>query len=269
MEKKLFNKIRKMVYAKSGINISEKKKALVSSRTRKRMRKLQIDDYSQYFDYLEHDDSGKELVKFLDVISTNVTHFFRESEHFTFLEKVVKKNIANGQKKFRFWSAACSSGEEPYTMALTLSETISDKAVDIKILATDISTEVLATAMNGIYSKKKVKPINKKLLNKYFIKQNNNGRGEEYKVKQMLKKMILFRRMNLSETPFPLNKQMDMIFCRNVMIYFDQYHRERLLNELYRLLKPGGYLITGHSESITGINQNFQVVRPSIYFKNY
>ncbi|MCF7886330.1 MAG: methyltransferase domain-containing protein [Candidatus Marinimicrobia bacterium] len=266
MDKKLFNKIRKIVYDKSGINISEKKEALVSSRTRKRMRKLNIDDYQEYFDYLKQDESGKELVKFLDVISTNVTHFFRESEHFDFLADQFRKGIQQGQKKFRFWSAACSSGEEPYSMAMTLLEALNGESIDFKILGTDISTAVLANAMNGLYVEKKMNKIDKKLLKKYFIEENN-GSLKKYRASNKLKRLILFRRLNLSEIPFPIKSKMDIIFCRNVMIYFDQYHRSRLLKELYRLLKPGGYLITGHSESITGINRNFEVVRPSIYYK--
>ena len=268
MDKKLFNKICKIVYDKSGITISDKKVALVSARTRKRMRKLNIPEYKEYFDYLENDKSGKELVKFLDVISTNVTHFFRESGHFDFLTKVFKKAIQHGQRKFRYWSAACSSGEEPYSMAITLLEALNGENVDIKILGTDISTEVLARAINGVYSEKKVKPINKKLLQKYFIKKNKKD-GVQYKVKNILKDLAIFRRMNLSESPFPLKKKLDIVFCRNVMIYFDQYHRERLIREIYRLLKPGGYLLTGHSESITGIDNNFKVIRPSIYYKEY
>jgi len=266
LDKKIFDKIRKIVYDKSGINISERKVALVSSRTRKRMRKLNINDYETYFDYLSNDESGQELVKFLDVISTNVTHFFREKEHFDFLASIFRKRINNGQRKFRYWSAACSSGEEPYSMAITLLETIEEESLDIKILGTDISTEVLANAMNGKYKEKKVSDLNKQLLNKYFVKEREEGEIY-YRVKGQLKKLIVLRRMNLSNFPYPLTTPLDMIFCRNVMIYFDQNHRKKLLKELYRLLKPGGYLITGHSESITGLQNNFEVVRPSIYYK--
>lgn len=240
--------------------------ALVSSRTRKRMRELDINDYKKYFEYLSNDESGKELVKFLDVISTNVTHFFREKKHFNFLSKIFQQNLNQGQKKFRYWSAACSSGEEPYSIAITLLETLKGENVDIKILGTDISTEVLAEAINGKYPKKKVSDINKNLLDKYFVKLQKEA-GIYYKAKQRLKDLIIFRRMNLSEFPFPLSTPLDIIFCRNVMIYFDQIHRKKLLKELYRLLKPGGFLITGHSESITGLQTNFEVVRPSIYYK--
>ncbi len=268
MDKRIFDKICKIVYDKSGISISDKKVALVSARTRKRMRKLEIENYKDYFDHLENDKSGKELVKFLDVISTNVTHFFRESEHFDFLTRIFKDGLRKGQRKFRYWSAACSSGEEPYSMAITLLEALNGENVDVKILGTDISTQVLAKAINGIYVEKKVDPIENKLLKKYFLLEYKNNK-KHYRVKQRLKKLTLFRRMNLSESPLPLNRKLDMIFCRNVMIYFDQIHREKLINELYRLLKPGGYLLTGHSESITGINNDFKVVRPSIYYKKY
>ncbi len=266
MDKKTFNEIRTIVYNKSGISISEKKVALVSARVRKRMQALDISAYDKYLKYLKQDKSKNELVKLLDVISTNVTHFFRESEHFNFLTQVIKEWQAAGQNKFRFWSAACSTGEEPYTMAITLLEALNSRRVDLKILATDLSTHVLAQAINGIYPEKKVKTIPAELLKKYFT-NDKNGDQQQYLVKDNLKKLIIFRRLNLSEPPFPMKNYLDLIFCRNVMIYFDAYHRKNLIKELYRLIKPGGYLIVGHSESITGFKSDFKVIRPSIYMK--
>jgi len=266
LDQKTFNEIRRIVYDKSGISISERKVALVSARVRKRMRALDISAYNEYLKHLKQDKTKNELVKLLDVISTNVTHFFRESEHFDFLAQVIKEWLSLDQKKFRFWSAACSTGEEPYTMAITILEALEEKKVDLKILATDLSTNVLAQAINGVYPEKKVETIPPAHLRKYFINSPHNEQVQ-YRAKDNLKKLILFRRLNLSEAPFPMKNFLDIIFCRNVMIYFDTYHRKKLINELYRLIRPGGYLIVGHSESITGFQSNFKVVRPSIYIK--
>ncbi|MCD6378849.1 protein-glutamate O-methyltransferase CheR [bacterium] len=267
MNKQTFDKFRKLVYQKSGISLTEKKIALVRSRITKRLRALDINDFEEYLSYVKSDRSGGEIVNLLDVISTNVTSFFREADHFNVMKEAIEGWIAEGQKKFRFWSAACSTGEEPYTMAMIINETIKDPKADVKILATDISTQVLGKCREGKYSEEKVKPVSSVLRNRYLTKEGN-GKESLYKVKDILKNQITFTRINLSNPPFPMHGPFDMVFCRNVMIYFDNDVRMKLINEINRLLKPGGYLMVGHSESLSRLNIGFKFKCPSVYIKS-
>jgi len=266
MDKNVFNKIRQIVYKKSGINLGDNKEALVSARLSKRMRVLNISDYRDYLRYLLDDDSHQELVYMIDAISTNVTHFFREEGHFDFLSEAMADWLANGQSRFRFWSAACSTGEEPYSIAMTLLETLNGRNVDLKILATDISVSVLERCKLGNYSEEKVKRIPAHLKTKYFEVKNEEGE-KIYSAKDELKRIIVFKRLNLSNPPFPMHGPLDAVFCRNVMIYFDNDVRKRLLREIIRLLKPGGFLMVGHAESLAGMLVNLKSVKPSIYVK--
>ena len=260
-----FKKLCKVVYDNVGIVLNDNKKALVSARVRKRMTILGIDQFRDYYDYLQHESSGKELVQLLDVISTNVTHFFREAEHFDILSEAATQWVSNGQKKFRFWSAACSTGQEPYAMAMTLSEIKGMQSADLKILGTDISTQVLSHSRQGLYEEKHLKTIPPKLKNKYFEKRQN---GEvSFEIKDSIKKLISFKRLNLAKPPFPMQGPLDAVFCCNVMIYFDNKVRTILINEIYRLLKPGGYLIVGNAESLSGLDTEFKPVKPSVYIK--
>lgn len=266
MDLKTFEKFRVLVYEKSGINLNESKVALVTARVGKRLRALGVETYEDYLDILINDESGEEVVNFLDVISTNVTHFFREAAHFVHLAEVYKQWLDQGQTRFRFWSAASSTGEEPYTIAMTLKDVSDSSKIDSRILATDISTRVLAACMKGEYDAEKVNNIPKQMLSKYFQPATLNGKPA-YRVGSQLKNMIVFRRLNLSTPPFPMKGPLDAVFCRNVMIYFDNNIRKILLNEIYRLLKPGGFLYVGHAESLTGIVSNFKSVKPSVYVK--
>ena len=265
MDRNTFNKFRRLVYEKSGINLSESKEALVCARVGKRMRCLGIEDYRKYFKYVSQDTSGRELVELLDVISTNVTHFFREPQHFDFLATVVQDWAKQGQKRFRIWSAASSTGEEPYSIAITVREAL-DPCLDVKILATDISTKVLEKAKRGIYEERNVDKIPSRLLAKYFHKGIGKAKGY-YQVKKTLRDMITFGRLNLSVQPYPLSGPLDLIFCRNVMIYFDNEIRKRVIESMYSLLKPGGYLLVGHAESLTGLMSELKSVMPSVYIK--
>lgn len=266
MEQATFEKYRALIYEKSGIALASGKEALVSARVAKRLRALNLDNHRAYLRMLHEDESGQELIHLLDAISTNVTHFYREPLHFQMLEKIVAEWRQNGQQRFRFWCAASSTGEEPYTIAMTLREVFGSAKVDARLLATDISTKVLARAQEGIYSEERVKPVPKSLLGRYFDKSGPRG-AAEYTARQSLKDMILFRRLNLATPPFPMRGPLDAVFCRNVMIYFDNQVRSRLLNEIYRLLKPGGYLFVGHAESLTGMMSPLKLVRPSVYWK--
>jgi len=268
MDRQTFNRVRQLVYAKSGIALGPGKEALVSARVNRRLRVLGIDSYEAYLRRVTHDQTGEEVVQLVDAISTNVTSFFRERAHFEFLAQAMSRWLAAGQSRFRVWSAACSTGEEPYSMAVTMLEAVKGaKAdIDIKILATDISTRVLETCRQGTYPQERVDAVPPILRTCYFT-QDRSQNPASYTVKDALSKTIVFKRLNLSAPPFPMHGPLDVIFCRNVMIYFDQAVRAKLLVELRRLLRPGGYLMVGHAESLTGMMGDFKAVRPSTYMK--
>lgn len=266
MEKRIYDKLKSIVYEKAGIELGDKKQSLVAARVSKRLRELQLPDYQDYLSYLKKDVSGEELVRFIDVISTNVTSFFRETAHFDHLKEMMNLWLSQGERHFRFWSAACSSGEEPYTIAMVLLECCAGYKTDIRILATDISTRVLQKAQEGIYSEEKVKGVPEHLLERYFDIVHVNGKINYCAGKEM-REMILFRRLNLSVVPFPMHGPMDAVFCRNVMIYFDNRIRRNLLCEIERLLKSDGILFVGHAESLAGQLCNLNAVKPSIYLK--
>ncbi len=265
MDDELFNKFRKLIYEVSGIHLGDQKRALVMGRLSKRIRTLGLDDFRNYYEYIINDKSGKEIIKLIDSISTNVTHFFRESEHFDYLKEKLIEWQESGQTKFRIWSAACSTGEEPYTLTIVATEALNN-SVDLKILATDISTRVLEQCKKGEYYSHKVDNVPNYILQKYFEKRKV-GNDWVYAVRDKLKKVITFSRLNLIDAPYPMKGPFDVIFCRNVMIYFDDKVRNILINEIYRLLRPGGYLFIGHSESITSAHIGFKIVKPSVYYK--
>ncbi len=269
MESEIFNALRDIIHEQSGISLSDEKEALVSARVSKRMRALNIGTFKEYLELLQADDSGLEMTALLDVISTNVTSFFRESDHFDFLHEVIQSWRAAGQQRFRFWSAACSTGEEPYSIAMTVHNALGANgrgAGDVKILATDISTRVLGFAKAGLYPANRVEPVPQEYARRYLTRDRT--RDEEiYQVSDELRSLISFNRINLNSPRFPMSGPMDIVFCRNVMIYFDNNTRTSLLSEIHRLLKPGGYLLVGHSESLTGLTNGFTSVRPSIYVK--
>lgn len=266
METATFDKIRSLVYQQSGIDLAPGKEPLVRGRLGKRMRALGIADEAQYLRHVLNDASGDELVRLLDAISTNFTHFFREQDHFRVLESACREKLAeNRGGRFRVWSAACSSGEEPYSIAMTILDSLADSPGDARILATDISTRVLAQAVEGKYRQEEVSHIPAALRGQYF--EHSRGPEPIYQANEALRRMVTFRRMNLSKPPFPMQGPFDLIFCRNVMIYFDNTVRSRLLLEIERLLSPGGWLLVGHTESLAGIATGLKMISPSVYRK--
>lgn len=266
MDAAVFNQFRQLIYAKSGITLRDGKEALVSARIGKRMRVLGLQTHEQYLESVRSDDSGNELVQLLDAISTNLTSFFRESDHFDFLHEAIQKWADSGQRRMRMWSAASSTGEEPYSMAMTALDALNSRNVDCKILATDISTRVLRQCQLGEYPASSVDKVPPRYRSQYFLRRNGNNVGG-YSVTDEVRRMVVFRRLNLSTPPFPMKGPLDIVFCRNVMIYFDNEVRMRLLNDIYRLLKPGGFLMVGHSESLMGLQTKFKPVRASVYTK--
>jgi chemotaxis protein methyltransferase CheR len=282
LDPKTFRKFCDLVYDTAGITLGPQKEALVSARMGKRMRKLGMHSFEEYYHFVEGDSSGTELVEMLNAISTNVTHFFREPRHFDVLARLLRSWADEGQRVFRIWCAASSTGEEPYTLAMTVREAIPD-CRDIKILATDISTKVLATAQAGIYEDRHVEKVPDHLLRKYFARISGTSKsapGEgagansrdqvacvRYQASESLRGILTFARLNLAKPPFAMRGPFDAIFCRNVMIYFDNEVRRNLLSECQRLLRPGGYLIVGHAESLSGMLSNFRSVEPAVYVK--
>ncbi|MBN1292674.1 MAG: protein-glutamate O-methyltransferase [Candidatus Latescibacteria bacterium] len=259
-----YKKLAEIVYNCAGIDLGDNKKELVHARLSKILRKRKISGFQEYISMLRTDKTGDELVLLLDAISTNVTHFFREKEHFNFLIENICPHKCSGN--FHFWSAGCSSGEEPYTIAITLREYLMKSASSIPhILATDLSTKVLGKAIAGIYPMKAVENLDISLVKKYFLKGSGSSAGS-IKIKKEIAKMVTFERLNLIE-PLPFRQEFDVIFCRNVMIYFDNETRQKIVNGFYNALKPEGYLIIGHSESLNGIKHMFKYIKPTIYRK--
>lgn len=259
-----FQSIRRLVHEQSGIDLKEGKSAMVAARIGRRLRELQLDTAEQYIDHLGQ--NADEIVKLLDVISTNVTRFFREKPHFEFLDKTLTKWFSQGQKQLRIWSAASSTGEEPYSVAMTVHEVQRRMGMqcDFRMLATDISTRVLEYAQAGRYDASKIESVPAELLKRYFkpVQQAGNTCHE---VNTSLREQIMFRRLNLNQPPFPMNGPLDIVFCCNVMIYFDGDTKRHLLNDVRRLLKPDGYLIVSHTENLTGVTRQFTAIQPSIY----
>ena len=263
-----FKKFSDFVYSYCGINLHEGKKEMVRARVGKQMRLKGFSGFEDYFKFVLNDESGNEIVGLINAISTNLTSFYRESRHFDFLvhDVIPDVNKSRGHQRIRVWSAGCSTGEEPYTLAMVFLEGLQAGAqTDLKILATDISTRVLESAMMGVYPEERVKSIDAVLVRKYFQKGVSNQKGY-YKVKDDLRKLVHFARLNLMK-PFPMKGPFDVIFCRNVMIYFDQPSREKLVSRFFDFLSPGGYFFVGHSESLTGVRHPFKYVGPSIYRK--
>jgi len=265
--------IRKIVYEQSRINLGPSKKELVMARLSKRLRALDLPTYADYISMIKSPAGRDEMTNLIDSISTNHTYFFREPQHFDFLSQVVlpefcETNAKHGTKNFRVWSAATSSGEEPYTIALILDDYFETrvKGWTWNILCTDISTRVLAKAQEGIFSKDRLGPVRPDWLIRYFDK----GVGESdgfFRVKDEIRKKLTFKSLNLLAPSYPFRETFQVVFCRNVMIYFDRETQQELVNKISPLVEPGGYLIIGHAESLTNVKHPFKLVKPSIYRK--
>ncbi len=264
--------IRRLVYDKSRINLGSDKVELVRSRVQKRLRALKLDSFSAYCELLRSPGGEAELTCLLDVISTNVTEFFRESRHFEFLRKVVLpgwKSERPGQASgtFSAWSAACSSGEEVYSLAILLAEFFGEQPQDAwQVVGSDISRRMLEEAERGIYPGERMKLPTPELLRKYFQKGVRRWEGR-FRVKPLLRDQVQFRYWNLFDWPYPFGERFQVVFCRNVMIYFDRPTQEQLVTKLTEQVAPGGYLFVGHSESLIGIHHGLKSVSPSIYQK--
>ncbi len=267
-----FQLISQLVYRHCGINLHEGKKELVRARLAKLMRQGGFEQVRDYLAAVEADTTGQSFTLLIDAISTNLTSFFRENRHFEYLSQthlpaLLARKSKLGHKRLRIWSAGCSSGEEPYTLGMVFSEALGAEAGEwnVKILASDISTRVLKIAESGVYDKARVESVPPALRAKYFAANRMEGKTV-CQAGIALRRLITFRHLNLMEN-WPFTGPFEVIFCRNVMIYFDKPTQQKLVNRFHQVLQPGGLLFTGHSESLTGISHPFRYVQPTIYQK--
>lgn len=264
--------IADIVYARSRIRLGKDKQALVSGRLAKRLRQLGLETFEEYCDRLESGDDPEEISMLVDFISTNHTNFFREPAHLDFLRDQIipslMPTLIRSHQPLRVWSAACSTGEEPYSLAIVLAEHIrSHGAASWQISASDISTRVLASARSGIYAEERVQLPKPEWLPRYFQKGVGEHAGK-YRVKDCLRSQIQFHHLNLLQAQYPVPAGQHVIFCRNVMIYFDHETQQELVSKLVAQLAPGGHLIVGMSESLLNIRHTLKPVKPSVYQKN-
>lgn len=265
-----FERFCKIVRDHAGIVLDKSKRDLVYSRLSRRLRALEMTDFDDYCDIVEREDSH-ELEEFLNAITTNLTSFFREKHHFDFLAKTVIPELSQKHardKRIRVWSAGCSTGEEPYSLAMTLYEHMPNLANwDALILATDLDTRVLNKARSGIYEAKDVATMNSSQCQRWFQK---GGEGHEglVRVKSELQDLIRYKQLNLM-AEWPMKGPFDVIFCRNVVIYFDKETQKRLFERYADLMSDGAYLFVGHSESLFRVTERFELIGQSIYRKVY
>jgi chemotaxis protein methyltransferase CheR len=266
---KHFNWFVKMVMENTGITLSDKKRDLVYGRLARRLRKLNLDDFDQYCQLLKNNPED-ELVEFINSVTTNLTSFYREAHHFEYLGNTVIRYLLQHrkqEKRIRIWSAGCSTGEEPYTIAITLRESIPNiESWDVKILATDIDTNVLAKASEGIYKKDKMTGISESRLKKWFLKTDRENDYEDLKVSPKIRELITFKELNLMED-WPMKGMFDVLFCRNVVIYFNKETQRVLFERFANILKDDAHMFLGHSESLYKVTDRFKLLGKTIHQK--
>lgn len=273
LKPKEFKLFRDLIYQEAGISLGEGKHQLVESRLSKRLRTLDLTTYQEYYDYLmKSDPGGEERLRMINCLTTNKTDFFREDHHFKYLKSHVfpaleKRAKETGERKLRIWSAACSTGEEPYTLAMTVLEHFGPMSIngwDIRILASDVDTDVLAHAQRGLYAAERVADVPKDVLKRCFIRTSRSDEAP-YQIRPELQELITFRRINFIEPEWPIHTVFDVIFCRNVMIYFDEPTQDRLLTRFSDVLVPEGHLFIGHSESILRLDRIYKSIGNTVY----
>lgn len=268
LSERCYMRLSKLVYDESGIRLPIAKKTLMESRLQRRLRQLQLSDFDQYCEYLfDPDRMQHEIVSLINVISTNKTEFFRESGHFDYLSNIYLKEYIKHdlRRPLRVWSAGCSTGEEPYTLAMVLSEfAAKNPGFHFSILATDISTTVLEKAVKAVYDEDAIEPISMDLRRKYLLRGKSRN-DNVVRIAPEIRGRVQFGRLNFIDDDYGMGRSVDIIFCRNVIIYFDKPTQEKILNKFCRTLTPGGYLFLGHSESTTGLNVPLERKAASIF----
>lgn len=268
MNDRIFDRFSEFIKAELGIKMPASKKTLLEARLQKRLRELCMTSHEEYCDYLfSPQGMEEELVNLVDVVTTNTTDFFREPKHFELLMNVVlPKLAARGPRKVNVWSAGCSSGEEPYTLSMVLCEFARQASgFTFNILATDISTQVLRMAIRAVYPETKIGPIPTDYRKRYLLRSKDRTR-RLVRIGPEARGHVRFRRLNFMEE-FSFDDQLDIIFCRNVVIYFDRQTQEKLFSRFCGKLVTGGYLFIGHSESLAGMNLPLEPVAPTVYRK--
>ena len=267
----LFSKFQQLIYREAGIWLSTHKHALLTGRLARRLRLLGLNNMQQYYQLVIQPDQQHERAVMIDCITTNETHFFREPRHFDFLEREVfpqwQQDAAAGARpmRLRIWSAGCSTGEEPYSLAMLLLKHFpGDKGWELEVLATDISTRVLEKARTAIYPIEKSKEIPAEWLRAYMLKGKGDHKGV-MKVSPELHRIVRFARVNLHADSYPILGSFDLIFCRNVLIYFDQESKTKVIDGIVRHLCPSGLLFVGHSEHLGGIAPGLKTVAPTVH----
>jgi chemotaxis protein methyltransferase CheR len=264
-----FGRLRSLIYAQSGINLNVDKKTMLELRIKRRLKHLNLASFSEYCEYLFGRQGQKdEMVHFLDVVTTNKTDFFREPEHFEYLVRSALPELFARNRRERqllVWGAGCSTGEEPYTLAMIMNEFAqSHPGFQFRVLATDIATTVLAKASLGIYTSDVVRPVPQDLRRKYLMRSRDRS-SNLLRVVPELRRMIEFRRLNFKDADYGLAEKADIIFCRNVIIYFDRQTQEQILRRLAQNLLPGGYCFVGHSEALHGMDLPLAPIGPALY----
>ena len=266
-----FDAFRQLIYRETGISLNNGKRALVCSRLSKRLRALQLDTFLDYYAYLlRNDTDGVELQQMINCITTNKTEFFREPHHFDFLRTTIfpeaqARATHGGTRRLRVWSAGCSMGHEPYSLAITLLEAMgAARGWDIRILASDIDTNVLDIASRGVYDLDELQSIPEDLKRKYFLRGTGRWEGTAL-IRPAVQRLITFRRINLTEDAWPIQTQFDLILCRNVIIYFNQATQQRLFEHFRQHLKTGSHLMLGHSENMPSTPLGYRSLGGTIY----
>lgn len=272
LSRRNFDRLAKYIYDYSGIKMPVNKVTMLEGRLRRRLRAIGIDSFDTYCDFV-FDQGGltTEAIHLIDSVTTNKTDFFREPRHFEYLTAEVLPDILQNfaERRLRAWSSACSTGAEPYTMAMVLDNYLTRAAPDrdFFVLATDLSTEVLQKAHKGIYASDLVQPVSPEMRQKYVMRSTNRHR-EEVRISPKLRSRVGFARLNLMDASYPVGDLMHIIFCRNVMIYFDKPTQQRVLSRLCSCLAPGGYLFIGHSETVAGYDLPLRQVANTIFRRN-
>ncbi|MCH8151764.1 MAG: protein-glutamate O-methyltransferase CheR [Planctomycetes bacterium] len=266
-----FEQIAEIAMGRWGLNLTDRKMQLVSNRLAKFLYKSRFNDVQEYLEHLEAEADEEDMLVFFDVLSTNVTSFFRERKHFDYLQREFYTPLAQGNlttpgRRIRIWSAACSTGPEPYSLAIHAIDHLPDLDTwDFKILATDLSNSAIQDARRAVYPFKMVEDLDRGLLKRHFLR----GRGKQaemVRVAPHVRCLVTVGRLNLMDS-WPIRGPFDVIFCRNVMIYFDKPTRQRLVVRLYDLLRGGGLLAIGSAETLSGLDSQFRTVEPSVYVK--